>query len=540
VRRAALAAAAVAWAACGPAAPERLPRIVSASPNGAGVAPDAVVAEVTFSEPVDPEGVADGRFLALARESDRREVAAAAAEPGGIGPGAPVVAVRIALAEGGRRVEMRPILPLDPMAAHAIVVGTGIRSAGGRPVLDPDGRRRTFVAAFETGPVPDRSPPLPRWLLPPNGPAPRNLRALRVGFGEPVSGALSIPGVAARPLADVPDALGLQIDGLLPPGTLPLSLASVRDAAGNSAGLLEALAIGTCSDLSPPTVLEETASVEAGEVAVAVSAEASEMARLGVEAMASPGDAPCGALPAFPASVLAWGEVRPCPGHDPCAPGARCPVAAGLGRICPGRELLLRLHAEDLAGNRSAPGPWRRAATAPGVPRPVLTEVLVDAATPEVGGEYAEVANVGTADADLSGFALAKQTASGAWTRCALESLGGPVPPGGHALVVGGAWDGRYELPPGTVLYRCGASALLGGLANDRPPAIALEAPGGARVSSLGVESAAPGCAERSVERVHPAGKDTASNLACAPSSPGSPGACNGSTPPGECPDRPW
>ncbi len=540
MRRAAFAAAAIAWAACGPTAPERLPRVLSASPTGAGVAPDAVVAAVAFSEPVDPDGVADGRFLALAREADRKEVAAAAAEPGGIGPGAPVVPVRIALVEGGRRVEMRPVLPLDPLAAHAIVVGTGIRSAGGRPVLDPDGRRRTFVAAFETGPVPDRSPPLPRWLLPPHGPAPRNLRALRVGFGEPVSGALSIPGVAARPLADVPGALGLEIDGLLPPGPLPLSLASVRDAAGNAAGPLESLPIGACADLSPPAVLEETATVQAGEVTIAVSAEASEMARLGLEATALPGDSPCGALPAYPASAIAWGEVRPCPGHDPCAPGARCPVAANLGRICPGRELLLRLHAEDLAGNRSAPGPWRRARTVPGVPRPVLTEVLVDAATPEAGGEYAELANVGTAGADLTGFALAKQTASGAWTRCALEPLGGPVPPGGHALVAGGAYDDRYDLPPGTVLYRCGATALLGGLANDRPPALALEAPGGTRVSSLGVDAVAPGCASRSVERIHPSGPDAASNLACARASPGTPGACNGSTPPAECPARPW
>lgn len=540
MRRAALAVAMAVWAGCSPAVPEPLPRVVSAEPTGAGVAPDAVVAAVTFSEPVEPDGVADGRFLALAREADRKEVAAAAAAPGGIGPGAPVVAVRIALTGGGRRAEMRPVAPLDPLAVHAIVVGTGIRSLSGRTVLDPDGRRRTFVATFETGSVPDRSAPVPRWLLPPHGPAPRNLKALRVGFGEPVTGALGIAGAAARPLADVPGALGLEIDGLLPPGPLSLSLASVRDAAGNPAGPLEPLEIGTCADLSPPSVLEEAMTVEEGAVAVAVSAEASEMARLGIEAMAAPGDDACGSLLAQPASVLVWGEVRPCPGHDPCAPGVRCPVAASLGRLCPGRGLLFRLHAEDLAGNRSAPGPWRPVRTAAGVPWPVLTEVLVDAAAPEAGGEYAEVANLGTADADLAGFALSKQTASGAWARCTLEPLGGPIPPGGHALVAGGAYDGRYDLPAGTVRYRCGASALLGGLANDRPPALALEAPDGTRVSSIGVEAAAPACGQRSVERIHPAGQDATSNFACARSGPGTPGVCNGSTPPDECPARPW
>jgi hypothetical protein len=169
----------------------------------------------------------------------------------------------------------------------------------------------------------------------------------------------------------------------------------------------------------------------------------------------------------------------------------------------------------------------------------VLVEALADAATPEAGGEYVEVANVGTGDADLAGWSLAKRSASGAFTRCKLQPAG-PLPPGGHGLIVGGAYDGRYALPAGVTFHRCGTTALLGGIPNDRPPALALEDPAGLAVSSLGLAEPSLRCTGRSVERVHPLGPDATANFACAGSSPGTPGACNGATPAEECPRRPW
>jgi hypothetical protein len=170
----------------------------------------------------------------------------------------------------------------------------------------------------------------------------------------------------------------------------------------------------------------------------------------------------------------------------------------------------------------------------------VITEVLADAASPEAGGEYVEVANLGSGEADLAGFRLAKRGSSGAVSRCDVEPLDGPIPPGGHGLLVGGAWDGRHLLPAGVRLLRCGAGALAGGLASDRAPELALESPDGAVASGLGWAAPSIRCVERSVERVHPAGPDEPSNLACARAPPGTPGACNGATPAGECPRRPW
>ena len=199
----------------------------------------------------------------------------------------------------------------------------------------------------------------------------------------------------------------------------------------------------------------------------------------------------------------------------------------------------VRLASEDLAGHRGPPGAWTEAASLPPRPAPVFTEALADADAPEAGGEYAEVANLGTGDADLAGWAVAKRTASGTFTRCTLAlAAGGPVPAGGHALLVGGAYDGRYPLPPGAALYRCGATAFAGGLANDRAVALALEDPSGQQISTAGLVEPAPRCAAGAVERVHPAGPDAAANWAC----PGTrtPGACNRSTPAEECPKRPW
>jgi len=210
--------------------------------------------------------------------------------------------------------------------------------------------------------------------------------------------------------------------------------------------------------------------------------------------------------------------------------------AAGL---CPGTRVRVRLLGEDLARHRSAAGPWFEAASLPPRPAPVLSEVLADADAPEAGGEYVEVANLGTGEADLVGYVLAKRTSSGAFTRCTLAQLdGGAVPPGSHALLVGGAYDGRYALAPGTPVYGCGASALAGGLANDRAPALALEDPQGLVVSSAGLAEPAARCAEGALERIHPAGPDASANWAC----PGArtPGACNRSTPAAECPRRPW
>ena len=200
----------------------------------------------------------------------------------------------------------------------------------------------------------------------------------------------------------------------------------------------------------------------------------------------------------------------------------------------------VRVLAEDLAGNAAAPGPWMVAATGTPASRVVLTEVLADAATPQAGGEYAEVANLGSGDADLTGWKLAKRSASGAVSRCTLEPKGGALPPGGHGLVVGGGWDGRYPTPAGVPLFHCGATSLAGGLADDRAPAIALESPTGAVVSGFGWAGPALRCTGRSVERIRPGGEDAASNLACAKIAPGTPGACNGNTAPADCPRRPF
>lgn len=296
--------AALLAAACG-RLPEPPTRVTSVRPEGT-VAPGVVAAEIELSGPVAPDGILDGRRVALCRQADADAVAAGASAEAGLAAGAPVLPARIELLDGARRIRVAPEQPLWPMAGWAVVLGKGVLDAEGRPVLDPEGRQRAVKHPFATGDI--------------------------------------------------------------PPGELPL--------------------------LS-------------------------------------------------------------------------------------------------------------------------LTEALARADAPEAGGEYAEVANLGARPADLAGFRLAKRTATGV-QRCVAEpGLGGPIPPGARGLVAGGAWDGRYALPAGTAVYRCGATALLGGLADDRAVALALESPGGALLTSLGWAVSAPLCARGSLERLDPAGPDAADNLVC-------------------------
>jgi hypothetical protein len=154
-------------------------------------------------------------------------------------------------------------------------------------------------------------------------------------------------------------------------------------------------------------------------------------------------------------------------------------------------------------------------------PVPALTEVLADAETPEAGGEYVEVANLGQGPLDVGGWRLAKRTAAGTLSSCAIAAppAAAPLPPGGVAMVAGGAYDGRYPLPPGVPILACGATALLGGIANDRAPELLLLDPTGAVRATLGA-GGAPRC-PAALEKVDAWGSDEPGNLTCTQGSPG-------------------
>jgi hypothetical protein len=300
----------VLWVAagCGPTEPEPLARVVGAAPGGSGI-PVGASAEVRFSAPVDPDGLLDGRRLVLVEAAAVREATEAVESEAGV-PGAGVPARRT-LHDGGRRVVLRPDAPLRALTSYALVLSSLVRAADGRPVLDPDGRRRTFVAGFETG---------------------------------------------------------------APEG--------------------------------PP-------------------------------------------------------------------------------------------------------------------PRPVLTEARADADTPEAGGEYVEISNLGAGTLDLAGWRVAKRSASGALSSCLVGAASGGtvVPPGGRAVVAGGAYDGRYAIPAGVAVLACGATALAGGLANDRAVDLLLADPLGTVVATLG-ENGADMC-PIAIERIDIYGADEPGNLGCTDGSPG-------------------
>jgi hypothetical protein len=167
-------------------------------------------------------------------------------------------------------------------------------------------------------------------------------------------------------------------------------------------------------------------------------------------------------------------------------------------------------------------------------PRPVLTEVRAVAATPQAGGEYVELINLGDGPLDLSGWRLEKRTATGLLAGCTVAAAAEPLQPGRYALLTSGAWDDRYPVPDGTVRFGCGVATLAGGLADDRPPELRLLDWTGALIASFGDGGTAPRC-PAAVERIDVAGGDAPGNFACALEE-GTPGACNSVTPAGWCP----
>jgi hypothetical protein len=145
------------------------------------------------------------------------------------------------------------------------------------------------------------------------------------------------------------------------------------------------------------------------------------------------------------------------------------------------------------ADGRLRPTVVRFSTAAPPPPDVLLTEVLADASTPEAGGEYVEVTNLGPGPLDLSGWRLEKRSATGTWSGCTIgPGTAGPAAEGAAALIVGGSWDGRYPLPPAVALFPCGATALAGGIANDRPPVLRLLDRGGALAAALDATAMEP------------------------------------------------
>ena len=326
--------------ACAAQAPGPLPRVVSATPSGT-VPPDAVSIEIVLSAPLDPSGVEDGRFFALCHREDLREVVLQAESEGGISGGAPVVPARAALGDGRTRAVLTPNAPLDPERAWAAVLSRRVRSADGRPVLDLDGHPSTFALLFETGPAADRTAPVGRWVLPPHGPAPMNLVALRIAFDEPVSGALALgPGApVANPVALAPDVLGLELVAPLPAGTLALDVTAVHDAGGNAALPIAPIVISPCSSTVAPAIAAD-ASIASGELSVSIQVSLGGMGRLFAELSALPGEPACGAAPEAPASApLAW-----------CCAGSALARASGCASR---RRIWLGTAARPAPGRRS-------------------------------------------------------------------------------------------------------------------------------------------------------------------------------------------
>jgi hypothetical protein len=136
-----------------PDAPGALPHVVQVEPTGTDVATSLVEASVTFSAPVSPGGLSDGRRMVLVPASAEHEaVKAVDSDAGAVGLEGSVPG-RITLEEGGKRAVLALEAPLHPLVPYSVVVGSKLRSVQGKAVLDAEGRERATVGNFQTGPA---------------------------------------------------------------------------------------------------------------------------------------------------------------------------------------------------------------------------------------------------------------------------------------------------------------------------------------------------------------------------------------------------
>lgn len=153
----AVAALSLLAAACGPGLPDvpgALPRVERVEPNGTGVSTSLAEATVTFSAPVSAEGLVDRRRMVLVPATAEHDAVEAVESDAGASGFPAAVPGRIALEEGGRRAVLALSVPLHALVPYVLVVGSKLRAADGRAVLDAEGRRRATVASFQTGRAP--------------------------------------------------------------------------------------------------------------------------------------------------------------------------------------------------------------------------------------------------------------------------------------------------------------------------------------------------------------------------------------------------
>jgi hypothetical protein len=141
-------------AACDPRLPDppaAAPRVQEVEPSGEGVSPARAEAVVTFTAPVSPEGLTDGRRLVLVPAAAERAAVTAVDSDEGAGGLAGAARGTVVLEDGGRRAVLRLSAPLHALVPYVLVVSSRLAGAHGQAVLDAEGHRKATVAPFTTG-----------------------------------------------------------------------------------------------------------------------------------------------------------------------------------------------------------------------------------------------------------------------------------------------------------------------------------------------------------------------------------------------------
>lgn len=495
------------------------PAVVGTRPGEGDVnVPLTVQPEIGFSEALDAATVTPAHFVVVAAELVD-EAFLTDLDSGGIGTSRldDTVPVVPSLVGDGSTVVLAPQTSLAPGVTYALLVSAAVQDTFRNP-LDA----HTMVTFTTEGPGAAATVETPQ---PGATAVPLNLEAIRVSFSAPVNGVdggtFRLEDAAGQPIAGTVSVaedrrsasrdIGVQLQ---PSSVYTVVLTEdIADDGGRSIQPQRAsFTTAACADLVAPTLSGEAASPRDVTVTVTWTTDEPSDSRVTVEAVGV-----CASAPA----EAEGGQATCAAAYDPCNPQpASCTHRVVVAGLCPETAFRLTPRSADAIGNGGTGITLDVTTTAPQA-KPVISEVLADATTPEENGEFIEVVNDSDIAWDVTGWKIAKVTATTV-ERVLVRQDGttDPVPPRGVAVYAVRAFEaGRYGgLPAGTVWLVAegdpGETKVFGnGLANDGPPRLELRDPSGNAVS---VWPADADCAEgRSAERFDLAGPDDLTNVGC-------------------------
>lgn len=506
------------------------PRVVSVDPAGP-IVPTQTSFTITFSEPLNPITVVredEGETVVLA---ERERVSEAFVNDISNPPLSDsrkddIVPADIELAADNTQVVVAPRAALLPGTAYTLLVSRDVRDANGNPIYGgASGLRETF--RFDV--VTDDGPPsvVGDDVAAGGGLVAPNRKRFTVYFDQPVLG-INTTTIAIDPVDAAAQAMPANTEAVLISATRAAATLVLEDAATcerlapNAAYELRVgpgiedeegetmpavtvpFTTASACDFGAHVVLASQAI--AGEVDASIRFETNKASSTAVRFGLVGRELDC--LGSTPCPVFGEDAVQPLPGTSP----PRFAHTVVLTGLTVNESYAFRAVAEDLTGQ---PASVEGSFTTSALPEVALNEIMANPSTDQGGepdGEYIELHNYGSAEVDLSGWALEIDGGdAGEGSTCTFPDDGSApfLSAGGYLLIVGSGFDPSIWGLSASDVWALPSARVCDTLSNSRTQSIVVLDEERRPISSFaGYAALLPDEDGRSIERTAPDAPD--------------------------------